>query len=133
MFYRHLSDTAFYNNLDINNPFTITQTVNYFPEKYKSISTNNEHDFLNKLCHKISNMLPKLHKSKEINKIIEIKRTENIQTDKNILIDSWSIVAGPAFDTNETSKVLYYIMKPSLYLIPQIVKDSFDFTQKLER
>ena len=33
-------------------------------------------------------MLPKLHKSKEINKIIEIKRTENIQTDKNILIDS---------------------------------------------
>ena len=88
MFYRHLSDTAFYNNLDINNPFTITQTVNYFPEKCKSISTNNEHDFLNKLCHKISNMLPKLHKSKEINKIIEIKRTENIQTDKNILIDS---------------------------------------------
>ena len=78
-------------------------------------------------------MLPKLHKSKEINKIIEIKRTENIQTDKNILIDSWSIVAGPAFDTNETSEVLYYIMKPSLYLIPQIVKDSFDFTRKLER
>ena len=78
-------------------------------------------------------MLPKLHKSKEINKIIEIKRTENIETDKNILIDSWSIVSGPAFDTNETSEVLYYIMKPSLYLIPQIVKDSFDFTQKLER
>ena len=78
-------------------------------------------------------MLPKLHKSKEINKTVEIKRTEYIQTDEDILTDSWPIVAGSVFGTNETSEVLYYIMKPSLYLIPQIVKDSFDFTQKLER
>ena len=31
-------------------------------------------------------MLPKLHKSKKINEIIEIKRTEYIQIDENILI-----------------------------------------------
>ena len=31
-------------------------------------------------------MLPKLHKSKKINEIIEIKRTEHIQIDENILI-----------------------------------------------
>ena len=78
-------------------------------------------------------MLPKLHKSKEINKTVEIKRTEYIQTDEDILIDSWPIVAGSVFGTNETSEVLYYIMKPSLSLIPQIVKVSFDFTQKLEK
>ena len=28
MFYRHLLDTAFYNNLDSNDPFTITQDSN---------------------------------------------------------------------------------------------------------
>ena len=78
-------------------------------------------------------MLPKLQKSKEINKIVEIKRTKYIQRDEDILIDSWPIIAGPVFDTNETSDVLYYIMNPSLSLIPQILKDSFDFTQKLER
>ena len=33
MFYRHLSDTAFYNNLDINNPFTITQDSKLFSRK----------------------------------------------------------------------------------------------------
>ena len=32
-------------------------------------------------------MLPKLHKSKEINEIIEIKFTDYIQTDENILIE----------------------------------------------
>ena len=30
MFYRHLSDTEFYNNFDINNPFTITQDSKLF-------------------------------------------------------------------------------------------------------
>ena len=33
-------------------------------------------------------MLPKLQKSKEINKIVEIKRTKYIQRDEDILIDS---------------------------------------------
>ena len=75
MCYRHLSDTTFYNNVDNNDPSTIVQDkVNRFAEKYKSILTNNKYDFLTKRCHKISNfyMLLKLHKSNEINQIIEI-------------------------------------------------------------
>ena len=76
MCYKHLSDTAFYNNLDNNDPSSIVQDrVHNFAEKYKSVLTNNEYDFLTKCCYKISKfyMLPKLHKSKEINKIVEIK------------------------------------------------------------
>ena len=64
MCYRHLSDTTFYNNLDNNDSPTIVQDrVNKFAEKYKSILTNNEYDFLTKRCHKISNFykLPILH------------------------------------------------------------------------
>ena len=56
------------------------RTVNKFAEKYKSVLTNNEYEFLTTRCHKVSNfyMLPKLHKSKEIKKITEVRRTEYI-------------------------------------------------------
>ena len=136
MCYRHLSDTTFYNNLDNNDPSTIVQDrVNKFAEKYKSILTNNEYDFLNKPCHKISNfyMLPKLHKSKKINEIIERKRTEYIQIDKDILTEGRPMVAGPVFHASGISGILHCIMEPALSLIPHIVKDSFDFKQRLEK
>ena len=44
-------------------------------------------------------MLPKLHKSKEINEIIQRKRTEYIQIDEDILIEGRPVVAGPVFHT----------------------------------
>ena len=109
--------------------------VNKFAEKYKSILTNNEYDFLTKRCHKISNfyVVPKLYKSKEINEIIEIKRTEYIQIDEDIIIEGRPIVAGPFFHTSGISEILNCIMEPALSLIPHIVKDSFDFKQRLEK
>ena len=39
-------------------------------------------------------MLPKLHKSKKINEIIEIKPTEYIKIDEDILREGRPIVAG---------------------------------------
>ena len=114
MCYRHLSDTTFYNNLDNDDPSTIVQDkLNKFAEKYKSILTNNEYDFLTKRCHKISNfyMLPKLHKSKEINEIIQRKRTEYIQIDEDILIEGRPIVAGPVFHTSGISEILHCTME----------------------
>ena len=113
MCYRHLSDIAFYNNLDYSDPSTIVpDKANKFAEKYKSVFTNNEYDFLTKRSHKISTfyMLPKLHRSKEINETIEIKRTEDNQIDKDILIEGRPIVAGPVFHINGLSKILHYIM-----------------------
>ena len=78
-------------------------------------------------------MLPKLHKSREINEIIEIKRTEYSQIDEDILIEGWPIAAGSAFHTSGISEILHCIMEPALSLILHIVKDSFDFTQRLEK
>ena len=106
--------------------------VNEFAEKYKSIIRNNEYDFLTKPCHKISNfyILPKLHKSK---KIIERKHTKYIQIDEDILIEGRPIVAGPVFHASGISEILHCIMEPALSLIPHIVKDSFDFKQRLEK
>ena len=79
MCYRHLPDTTSYNNLDNNDLSTFVQDkVNKFAEKYKLILANKKYKFLTTRCRKISNfyMLPKLHKSKEIKEIMEIKRTE---------------------------------------------------------
>ena len=45
-------------------------------------------------------MLPKLHKSKKINEIIEIKRTEHIQVDEDILVEGRPVVAGSVFHTS---------------------------------
>ena len=78
-------------------------------------------------------MHPKLCKSKKIIKIIEIKRTEYIQIDEDILIEGQQIVAGLVFHTSGISKILPCIKEPVLSLIPHIVKDSFDFTQRLEK
>ena len=67
-------------------------------------------------------MLPKLHKSKEIlNEIIEIKRTEYIEIDEDILTEGRPIIAGPVFHTSEISKILNCVMEPDLFLILHIV------------
>ena len=78
-------------------------------------------------------MLPKLHKSKEIKEIIGIKRTEYIQIVEDILTEVRLIVAGPGFHTSGISEILHCIMEPALSLILHIVKDSFDFSQRLEK
>ena len=73
-------------------------------------------------------MLPKLYKSKKMNKI-----TEYVQIDEDILIEGRPIAAGPVFHTSEISEFLHCIMEPALSLIPHIVKDSFDFTQRVDK
>ena len=78
-------------------------------------------------------MLPKLHKSKEINESLERKRTEHIQIDQDILMEGRPIVAGPVFNTSGISEILQCIMEPALSLFPHIAKGSFDFTQRLEK
>ena len=78
-------------------------------------------------------MLSKLHNQNEINEIIEIKLREYIQIDKDILTEGRPVAAAPVFHTSGISEMLHCIMEPALSLIPHIVKDSFDFTQRLEK
>ena len=78
-------------------------------------------------------MLPKLHKSKEINKIIAIKSTKYIQIDEDIITKGRPSVAGPVFRISGVSEILHCIMETALSLIPPTVKDSFNFTRKLEK
>ena len=77
-------------------------------------------------------MNPKLHKSKELNEIIEYQNFEYIDIPKNFQIEGWPIVAGLVYYTSRISKMLYLILEPSLSVIPHILKDSFDFLECLD-
>ena len=72
-------------------------------------------------------MLPKLHKSQELNDIILAKNSEYINVDKILTIEGRPIVAGPYYHTSVVSQILYVIMEPTLSFIKHILKDSFDF------
>ena len=77
-------------------------------------------------------MLPKLHKSKELNDIIIAKNSQYINVDKILTIEGRPVVAGPCYYTSIVSQILHVIMEPSLLFIKHILKDSFDFIDRID-
>ena len=76
-------------------------------------------------------MLPKLHKSKELNNIIMGKNSAHINVDRILTIKGRPIVAGPCYQTI-VSQILHVIMEPTLSFIKRILKDSFDFIDRID-
>ena len=105
-----------------------------YAKKYKNLLTEHEYKTLTQKTYKIWNfyMLPKLHKSKESNNIIMAKNSEYINVDKILTIQGWSIIAGPCYHTSIVSQMLYVIMEPTLSFIKRILKDSFDFIDRID-
>ena len=77
-------------------------------------------------------MSTKLHKSKELNEIIENQNSECINIIKNLQIEAQPIVAGPVYYTSGIYQMLHLIFEPSLSFIPHILKDSFGFLERLD-
>ena len=103
-------------------------------KNYKKLLTENEYKTLTQKTYKISNfhMLPKLYKSKELDDIIMAKNSEYINVDKILTIEGRSIVAGLCYYTSAFSQILYVIMEPTLSFIKHILKDSFDFIDRID-
>ena len=97
--------------------------------------TLKEDNYLTIRIHKISNLyiLPKLHKSKQINEILQKQQCEYINIEENVIIKAHPIVAGPVYHTSAISEIPHIIMEPSLAKIFHIVKDSFDFKNRLDK
>ena len=102
--------------------------------KYSSILIDNEYEYFINRNYKIPNffMNSKLHKSKELNKIIENQNSEYINITKNLQIEGQPIVPGPVYYTSGICQMLYLIYEPSLSFIPHILKDPFDFLECLD-
>ena len=77
-------------------------------------------------------MLPKLHKSKKLNDIILAKNSEYINVDKILTIEGKPIVAGPCYHTSVVSQMLHVIMESTLSFIKHVLKDSFDFIDRID-
>ena len=112
----------------------VNEKIINYANKYRSILPDNEYEYLiNRSC-KISNFYtnPKLHKSKELNKIIENQNSEYINITKNLQIGGRPIVAGPVHYTSGIFKMLHILLEPFLFFIPHILKDSFDLLERLD-
>ena len=81
--------------------------------------TLKEYNHLTKRKHKISNlyMLPKLHKSKRINEIVQKQQCEYIKIEENIIVEERPIIASPVYHTSGMSEILQIMMEPSLAMI----------------
>ena len=77
-------------------------------------------------------MLPKLHKSKELNDIIMAKNSEYVNVDKILTIEGRPIVAGHCYHTSVVSQILHVIMEPTFSFIKHILKDTFDFIDRID-
>ena len=131
----HLNKEQYYWCLFENDPsLIINEKIINYANKYHSILTDNEYEYLISCSYKISNscMNPKLHKSKELNEIIENQSSAYINITENLQIEGWPIVAGPVYYTSGISKMLHLILEPPLSFIPHILKDSFDCPECLD-
>ena len=77
-------------------------------------------------------MVPKLHKSKELNNIIMAKNSEYINVDKILTIEDRPIKAGPCYHTSVVSRLLHVFMELTFSFIKHILKDSFDFIDRID-
>ena len=131
-----LSKTEFYKNLGSADPSKRTKKiVKEFAEKHKDVLTPKEFEFLVQKKYRMAYFycLPKLHKSEEINNVMNTG-AEYVHLDNfNGTIEGRPIVGGPCFFTSGLSEMLDIILKPIVTLIPHILRDSFDFVDRCEK
>ena len=78
-------------------------------------------------------MLPKLHKSMELNTILKTgNNPEYLQVKLNTPIEGRPIISSPVYHTSGISKILHMILQPVLEKIKHIVKDTFDFVERFD-
>ena len=60
------------------------------------------------------------------------KSSEYINVDKILTFEDRPIVAEPCYHTSVVSQILHVIMEPTLSFIKHILKDSFDFIDRID-
>ena len=129
----HLQNEEYYECIQDNDlsPLIKNRIIAY-TKKYKNLLTENKYKTLTEKTYKISNfyMLPELHKSKELNDIIMATNSEYINVDKILTITGRSI-AGPSCHTGVVSQILHVILVQTLSFIKHILKNYFDFIDRI--
>ena len=133
---RHLDDSSYYSRVDADPSNIVQEQVRSFARKFKEILTDKEYEYLVFNSNKLSNfyMLPKLHKCQKINDTIGKLQTEYIHIeDDNLILEGRPINSGPCYFTRGLSLILHEVLLPCLSYIKYIVKDTFDFQEKMQK
>ena len=127
----HLRNEEYYECIQDNDPSPLLKNrIIAYAKKYKHLLTENECKSLTQKTYKISNFYM-------LNDIILAKNSEYINVDKILTIEGLTIegrpiVAGPCYHTSVVSQMLHVIMEPTLSFIKHILKDSFDFIDRID-
>ena len=128
-----LNKVKVYKRLDNSNPSNLVyRRVLEFANRYKTVLTPKEHEFLTKKEYRMANFysLPKLHKSAHVNELLQEGGEYIHITDFSEAIEGRPIVGGPSAHTSGISEMIDIITKPIIGYIPHILKDSFDFIER---
>ena len=132
---KHLSVTVYYEKVMCNTRMILQEKVDDFIRKYKEVLTDKEYEYLKSYNYRFANvyMLPKLHKSQRLNKIIAQSPLQYVKISKILDIERRPIVAGSAYHTHGISILIHKIVEPSLKEISHIIKDTSDFVERTKR
>ena len=130
---RHLN-TPSYEEIQSDPSNMIFHEIELFVEKHKHRLTDKEREMLLYPSYKISKfyMLPKLHKSEEVNRAVAAEGKEYLHMVDGVTdLEGRPIVSGPCFHTRNLSIMVHHILLPCLKHIEHILKDLYDFQTKL--
>jgi len=129
----HLNDDKTYAHLNTNNDHKVLNKIKKLTKKYHECFTEKETDYLLNFESKTSNMygLPKIHKSKQINNIIQEAKSSCITTTEPDDLPMRPIIAGPSCPTHRLSNLVDILLKPLTNHVKSYVRDDFDFLNKL--
>ena len=130
----HHLNTPSYEEIHFDPSNLIFHEIELFAEKYKHRLTGKEREMLLDSSYKISKfyMLPKLHKSEEVNRVVAAEGKEYLHmVDGEADLEGRPIVSGPCFHTRNLSIMVHHILLPCLDHVEYILKDSYDFQRKL--
>ena len=128
-----LDNETNYRHIDENIDKKITAKIRKLCSKYNTILTKKEQDYLIDFNSKTSNFygLPKVHKSEEIKKAIEIQKAEYIELHNPEDLKFRPIIAGPACPTHRISNLTDILLQPFLQKIKSHVRDDIHFLNQI--
>ena len=135
MINKHLEDELTYKKLASNNDHNVHERLVKLVKKYRDNFTQKELDCLCTSNFKTSQFygLPKIHKSKIINREIENQNNEIISSSQPNDLTVRPIVAGTNCPTKQLSDLLDKTLKPLLQHVKSYIKDNIDFLTKCKR
>lgn len=132
---QELSKTEHYRWIPTDPSTTVKSTVDNFATKYRPMLTEKEYEYLTNREYKMANFytLPKLHKSEHLKDFLNQGLEYVHIPGYDQVIEGRPIVGGPCYFTCGLSEMVDIILKPIVYQIPHILRDSFDLIEKCEK